>query len=97
MALYTDLDYKSTYSWAIQLMSTDYLFIEVRLLSNNTFASDVLLQLDSCWATEDRDPDSPVQGVLLQDRCEGLNSLLSRDHLYFFRKFKLLFSFILYC
>lgn len=79
MALYTDASFSNTYNSIIQLWSDDFLFVEVRLQTNNTFASDVLLQVESCWATEDRDPDNPIQGVLLQDRCEGLNSLVSRS------------------
>lgn len=76
MGLYTDVSFTNTYDRIIQLWSDDYLFVEVRLRTNNTFASDVLVQVESCWATEDSDPDNPIQGVLLQDRCEGLNWLL---------------------
>lgn len=75
MGLYTDVSFSDTYDRVIRLWSDDYLFIEVRLQTNRTFASDVLVQLESCWATEDSDPDNPVQGVLLQDRWVDLNSL----------------------
>lgn len=76
MALHTDVSFSDTYNGIIQLWSDDFLFVEVSLQTNKTFASDVLVQVESCWATEDRDPDNPIQGVLLQDRWEGLNSLL---------------------
>lgn len=55
------------YTSVVQLESEDVLFFQVALQTNNTFASDVLLQVDSCWATESRHPDDAVQGVLLQD------------------------------
>lgn len=67
MTLYTDLSYTRRYSSAIQLESEDTLFFQVALQTNNTFASDVLLQVDSCWATESKRPDDAVRGVLLQD------------------------------
>lgn len=67
MTLYTDDSYTHQYNSAIQLESEDALFFQVALQTNNTFASDVLLQVDSCWATESTRPDDAVQGVLLQD------------------------------
>lgn len=68
MTLHTDLSYARQYNGAIQLDREDTLFFQVALQTNNTFASDVLLQVDSCWATESKRPDDAVRGVLLQDR-----------------------------
>lgn len=68
MTLHTDLSYSHQYSSAVQLDREDTLFFQVALQTNNTFASDVLLQVDSCWATESKRPDDAVRGVLLQDR-----------------------------
>lgn len=67
MTLYTNESYTKQYNSVIQLESEDTLFFQVALQTNNTFASDVLLQVDSCWATESIHPDDAVQGVLLQD------------------------------
>lgn len=67
MTLYTDVSYNDTYKSAIELENEDFLFFQVALQTNNTFASDVLLQVESCWATETTDPEDPVQAVLLQD------------------------------
>lgn len=67
MTLYTDYSYTQDYKSAIELRDEDTLFFQVALQTNNTFASDVLLQVESCWATESTDPEDAVQGVLLQD------------------------------
>lgn len=67
MTLFTDESYSQSYDSVVQLESEDTLFFEVALHTNNTFASDVLLQVDSCWATESIDPDDSIQGLLLQD------------------------------
>lgn len=67
MTLYTNESYTHQYTSVVQLESEDVLFFQVALQTNNTFASDVLLQVDSCWATESKHPDDAVQGVLLQD------------------------------
>lgn len=69
MKLYTDVSYNNTYKRAIELGNEDFLFFQVALQTNNTFASDVLLQVESCWATESTDPEDLVQAVLLQDGC----------------------------
>ncbi|XP_029681702.1 uncharacterized protein [Takifugu rubripes] len=69
MTLYTNDSYMHQYTSVVQLESEDVLFFQVALQTNNTFASDVLLQVDSCWATESRHPDDAVQGILLQDGC----------------------------
>ncbi|XP_073336944.1 uncharacterized protein [Pagrus major] len=69
MSLYTDESYAHSYSYAIILEREDTLFFQVALQTNNSFASDVLLQVESCWATESTDPQDSVQGLLLQDGC----------------------------
>ncbi|CAB1454943.1 unnamed protein product [Pleuronectes platessa] len=69
MTLFTDESYTTSYTHIISLEPEDILFFQVALQTNNTFASDVLLQVDSCWATESTDPQDAVQGVLLQDGC----------------------------
>ncbi|XP_044042924.1 uncharacterized protein LOC122871633 [Siniperca chuatsi] len=69
MNLYTDYTYTDSYRDAITLMPEDTLFFQVTLQTNNSFASDVLLQVESCWATESTDPQDTVQGVLLQNGC----------------------------
>ncbi|XP_069013070.1 ZP domain-containing protein-like [Embiotoca jacksoni] len=52
----------------------DTLFFQVALQTNRSFASDVLLQVESCWATESVDPQDAVQGVLLQESCPADNT-----------------------
>ncbi|XP_042367615.1 uncharacterized protein LOC121961627 [Plectropomus leopardus] len=69
MTLYTDESYTSRYTDAITMELEDTLFVQVALQTNNSFASDVLLQVASCWATESADPHETEQGVLLQDGC----------------------------
>ncbi|KAM6961518.1 uncharacterized protein LKV04_020529 [Tautogolabrus adspersus] len=69
MSLFTDLTYTDSYRDAISLEPEDTLFLQVALQTHNSFASDVLLQVDSCWATESTDPQDDVQGLLLQDGC----------------------------
>ncbi|KAI3366496.1 hypothetical protein L3Q82_000629 [Scortum barcoo] len=69
MTLYTDITYTHSYKDAIVLGVEDTLFFQVALQTNNSFASEVLLRVESCWATESTDPQDAVQGVLLQDGC----------------------------
>ncbi|XP_068163619.1 uncharacterized protein [Antennarius striatus] len=69
MFLFTNLSYTHSYSHGVSLEPEDTLFLQVALLTNNSFASDVLLRVESCWATESIDPQDTVQGVLLQDGC----------------------------
>ncbi|XP_018552655.1 uromodulin-like 1 [Lates calcarifer] len=69
MTLYSDESYTYSYRDAIALGLEDTLFFQVALQTNNSFAPDVLLQVESCWATESTDPEDTVQGVLLQDGC----------------------------
>lgn len=67
MMLYTDDSYTQDYRSAIELGDEETLFFQVALQTNNTFATDVLLQVESCWATESTDPEDAVQGILLED------------------------------
>lgn len=78
MTLHTDETYTHQYTDAIYLGLEDALFFQVALQTNNSFAPDVLLQLDSCWATESTSPHDTVQGVFLQDGYlkHGMNDQL---------------------
>lgn len=67
MTLHTDESYTYQYMDAIYLGLEDTLFFQVALQTNNSFAPDVLVQLESCWATESTNPQDAVQGVFLQD------------------------------
>ncbi|KAG8005767.1 KRR1 small subunit processome component-like protein, partial [Nibea albiflora] len=69
MDLYADVSYTYSYRHVIALELDDTLFFQVALQTNNTFASDMLLQVESCWATESTDPQDSVQGLLLQNGC----------------------------
>ncbi|XP_053719512.1 pancreatic secretory granule membrane major glycoprotein GP2-like [Synchiropus splendidus] len=69
MALYSDLAFSEMYRDMLQLEPEDTLFFQVALHTNNSFASDVRLQVDSCWATESSDPDDSDLGVFIQDGC----------------------------
>uniref|UniRef100_A0A8C5NDB3 ZP domain-containing protein n=2 Tax=Gouania willdenowi TaxID=441366 RepID=A0A8C5NDB3_GOUWI len=69
MTLHTDETYSSSYTDVIHLGPDDSLFFEVALQTNAYFVLDLLLQVDSCWATESSDPQDPVQAVFLQDGC----------------------------
>lgn len=67
MTLFSDVSYSNSFKDVISLSLEDTLFFQVDLQTANSFASDVMLQVDSCWATESTDPQDTVQGVLLQD------------------------------
>nr|XP_020505189.1 uncharacterized protein LOC109995715 [Labrus bergylta] len=69
MSLFTDLTFTDRYRDTISLDPEDTLFLQVALQTHNSFASDVLLQVDSCWATESPNPQDDVQGLLLHDGC----------------------------
>lgn len=69
MSLYDDVSYSDSYTYAQTLGLEDTLFFQVALQTNSSFASDVLLQVESCWATESDDPHDEVQGIFLQDGC----------------------------
>ncbi|XP_071330885.1 uncharacterized protein [Trachinotus anak] len=80
MTLYSDESYTHSYRDSIALSLEDKLFFQVDLQANNSFASDVLLQVESCWATESTDPQDTVQGVLLQDGCPADNTFHWLSH-----------------
>lgn len=70
MTLYGD----DSYAWqrggggdSVHLGLEDSLFFQVALRTNGSVASDVLLRVESCWATESPDPQEAVRGVFLQD------------------------------
>ncbi|XP_070710346.1 uncharacterized protein [Pempheris klunzingeri] len=69
MSLHSDGSYTHRYRDAIALGLDDTLFFQVALETNISFVSDLLLQVESCWATESTDPEDAVQGVLLQNGC----------------------------
>ncbi|XP_015830610.3 uncharacterized protein [Nothobranchius furzeri] len=69
MMLYRDESYTSPYTDAAELWVQDSLFFQVALQTNSSFTSDVLLQVESCWATEGTDPMDAVQAVFLHEGC----------------------------
>ncbi|XP_062374413.1 uncharacterized protein LOC134062432 isoform X2 [Sardina pilchardus] len=69
MALYKDNSFTDNYTHAIILYPEDFLYLEVILNAHNTFASDLLLEVVTCWATESSNPLDETQGVLLRDGC----------------------------
>ncbi|KAK5896185.1 hypothetical protein CgunFtcFv8_009814 [Champsocephalus gunnari] len=69
LTLFTDESYTSKYIDAITIAPEDNLFLQVALQNENSFAADVLLRVESCWATESADPQDNIQGVILQDGC----------------------------
>ncbi|XP_047431511.1 uncharacterized protein LOC125000160 [Mugil cephalus] len=69
MTLFEDESYTNSYRDSIEMGLEDTLFFQVDLQTNGSFASDVVLQVESCWSTESSDPQDTVQGVLLQHSC----------------------------
>ncbi|XP_034019822.1 uncharacterized protein LOC117504462 [Thalassophryne amazonica] len=69
MTLYSNVSYTHQYQDTVVLGHGDTLFLQVALLTNSSFAADVVLQVESCWATESTDPQDTVQGIFLQDGC----------------------------
>ncbi|XP_014064281.2 uncharacterized protein [Salmo salar] len=69
MTMYSDDSFSYGYRDSIALHLSDVLFFEVALLTNNTFASEVLLEVISCWATESPDPQDETKGFFLLDGC----------------------------
>uniref|UniRef100_A0AAZ3P6Q1 Uromodulin-like 1 n=1 Tax=Oncorhynchus tshawytscha TaxID=74940 RepID=A0AAZ3P6Q1_ONCTS len=69
MTMYSDNSFSYGYRDSIALHLSDVLFFEVALLTNNTFASEVLLEVISCWATESPDPQDETKGFFLLDGC----------------------------
>ncbi|KAG5267677.1 hypothetical protein AALO_G00224390 [Alosa alosa] len=69
MALYKDDSFTDNYTNAVTLYPDDFLYLEVILNAHNTFASDLLLEVVTCWATESSNPLDKTQGILLRDGC----------------------------
>ncbi|KAM6895803.1 uncharacterized protein FYW49_019685 [Xenentodon cancila] len=69
MTLYKDESYTNNYKDTVHLGYEETLFFQVALQTNSSFASDVLLQLESCWATESTNPQDAIQAVLLDEGC----------------------------
>ncbi|TNN27025.1 hypothetical protein EYF80_062832 [Liparis tanakae] len=67
MTLHADESFSSSYSGAVTMETEDTLFFQVTLQTNASFASDVLLRVESCWSTESSDPQDAVRGLLLRD------------------------------
>lgn len=67
MYLFKDESYSHAYTDPVELGHEDTLYFQVALQTNRSFASDVLLQVESCWATESTDPQDAVQAVFLED------------------------------
>lgn len=67
MTLYRDESYTSSYSDLVELGIEDTLFFQVALQTNSSFASDVLLQVEACWATESPNPVDAIQATFLQE------------------------------
>lgn len=78
MTMYSDDSFSYGYRDSIALHLSDVLFFEVALLTNNTFASEVLLEVISCWATESPDPQDETKGFFLLD---GSVTVLGHIHL----------------
>ncbi|RVE56363.1 hypothetical protein OJAV_G00220460 [Oryzias javanicus] len=76
MTLFRDGSFTHSYKETVSLGFEDTLFFQVSLQANSTFASDVLLQVESCWATESPDPQDEVQAVLLLDSCPADDTFL---------------------
>ncbi|XP_023205701.1 uncharacterized protein LOC111611806 isoform X1 [Xiphophorus maculatus] len=74
MYLFKDESYSHAYTDPVELGHEDTLYFQVALQTNRSFASDVLLQVESCWATESTDPQDSVQAVFLEDGCPTDNT-----------------------
>ncbi|XP_054609684.1 uncharacterized protein LOC129168434 isoform X2 [Dunckerocampus dactyliophorus] len=69
MKLFRDMSYSSSFNDFVGMEPEDTLFFEVALDTNNSFASNVLVHVESCWATESSEPQSDLKGIFLQDGC----------------------------
>ncbi|XP_063074242.1 uncharacterized protein LOC134464837 [Engraulis encrasicolus] len=69
MGLFKDQAYEHSYTSSVTLFPDDFLYLEVALRAHNTFASDLLLEVVACWATESPDPEDTTKGILLRDGC----------------------------
>lgn len=67
MALYRDDSFTHNYTHAVSLLPEEFLYLEVALKAHNTFASDLLLEVVMCWATESQNPEDKTKGILLRD------------------------------
>ncbi|XP_051912052.1 uncharacterized protein LOC127594123 [Hippocampus zosterae] len=69
MDLFSDKSFRSSYREFASMDPEDTLYFEVALDGNASFASNVLLHVETCWATETSDPQNEVQGIFLEDGC----------------------------
>uniref|UniRef100_A0A8C7X6I2 Uncharacterized protein n=1 Tax=Oryzias sinensis TaxID=183150 RepID=A0A8C7X6I2_9TELE len=76
LVLFRDSSFTRSYEETVSLSFEDTLFFQVSLQTNSTFASDVLLQVESCWATESPNPQDEVQALLLLDSCPADDTFL---------------------
>ena len=69
LTLYWDLEYKHRFHNIAEFEPEETLFFELAIDQdvNNTFASDVLVEVVSCWTTESDDPDDTNNGILAVD------------------------------
>ena len=66
--LYADLEYTWRYESAVELFKEEILFFEVALVDvTDTFASDVTLEVVSCWTTDRPDPNAEKPSRILVD------------------------------
>ncbi|XP_061570886.1 pancreatic secretory granule membrane major glycoprotein GP2-like [Cololabis saira] len=69
MTLYQDESYTNSFKDTVHLGYEETLFFQVVLQTNSSFASDVLLQVESCWATESPNPQDAIQAIFLDEGC----------------------------
>ncbi|XP_077357267.1 uncharacterized protein LOC144004152 [Festucalex cinctus] len=69
MDLFSDNSFSSSYREFASMDPEDTLYFQVALDANASFPANVLLHVESCWATETRDPQNEVQGIFLENGC----------------------------
>ncbi|XP_061618426.1 uncharacterized protein LOC133472092 isoform X2 [Phyllopteryx taeniolatus] len=69
MDLFGDKSFRNSFQEFASMDPEDTLYFQVALDANASFTSNVLLHVESCWATETSDPQDEVQGVFLKDGC----------------------------
>ncbi|XP_061662672.1 uncharacterized protein LOC133493380 isoform X2 [Syngnathoides biaculeatus] len=69
MDLFGDKSFRNSFQEFASMDPEDTLYFEVALDANASFTSNVLLHVETCWATETSDPQDEVQGVFLKDGC----------------------------
>ncbi|XP_057710150.1 uromodulin-like 1 [Corythoichthys intestinalis] len=69
MDLFSDKSFSESYSEFVSMDPEDTLYFQVALDADLSFAANVLLHVESCWATETSDPQDEVQGLFLKDGC----------------------------